>query len=482
MPHRRLMRRRSFVFGALAAGGAALCPRLARAAAPRRILVLGAGLAGLAAAYELRRAGHQVTLIEARDRAGGRVYTVREPFADGQHAEAGALFVPNNHDLTLRYAKLVGLSLEPAMPLFESRLYFVHGKRVVPSSSGAEWPYELSAAEREAGRAGLWQRYLGDAQKLVGDMSAASWPSAPGLADLDRMSGAEFLRSRGASPGAVALLRVGFLDLMGDGIESYSALQMLQRVALAERAGQRTYVIRDGSDRLAQGLAAMLGSSIRYRSRVVRLEPGERSAAVVVEHDGVRQRLSADRIICTLPLPVLRGIEVSPSFSREKKRAIDELRYTSVVRVLMQFGEKFWNADNLHVLTTTDLPIAWLFEHTVNQPGRRGILEAQAVGAAARRLAAMPEAERVEFALSQVEQVYPGARRHYQRAQSHSWDADPWARGAFAYFRPGQMVALAPHLARPEGAVHFAGDHTSLWSGWMQGALESGLRAAGEMA
>lgn len=477
-----MMRRRLLALATLVAAIAPLCPRLLRAATPRQVIVLGAGLAGLAAAYELRRAGHEVTVIEARDRAGGRVNTLREPFADGLHAEAGALFIPQNHALTLGYARLFGLALEPAMPLFESRLYFVRGQRVVPASSGVEWPFELSAAEKELGRAGLWRRYVDDALDVLGDVAAPGWPAGRALAEIDRMSGAEFLRSRGASAATLALLRVGFLDLMGDGIESYSALQMLQRVALAKRAGERSYVIRDGSDRLAQEFAKALAGSVQYRSRVVRIEPGERSAGVVVEREGRRERLAADRIVCTVPFSVLRRIEVSPPFSGEKKHAIDELPYTSVVRVLLQFGEKFWNADNLHVLTNTDMPIAWFFEHTVNQPGRRGILEAQAVGAAARRLGAMRETERIEFALSQLAQIYPGARKHYEQARSYSWDEDPWARGAFAHFRPGQMVALMPHLARPEGAVSFAGDHTSLWSGWMQGALESGLRAAREVS
>jgi monoamine oxidase len=476
-----MMRRRLLALAALAAI-APLCPGVLRAATPRKVIVLGAGLAGLAAAYELRRAGHDVMVVEARDRAGGRVHTVRQPFAEGLHAEAGGLFIPQNHDLTLGYARSFGLSLEPAMPLFESRLYFVRGKRVVPASSGVEWPFELSAAEKELGRAGLWRRHVDDALDMLGDVDAPGWPAGHALAELDRMSGSEFLRSRGASPAVLALLRVGFLDLMADGIESYSALQMLQRCALAKRAGERTYVIRDGSDRLAQEFAKALARSILYRSSVVRIERGERSASVVVEREGRRERLAGDCIVCTLPFSVLRHIEISPPFSGEKKHAIDQLPYTSVVRVLLQFGEKFWNADNLHVLTNTDMPMAWFFEHTVNQPGRRGILEGQAVGAAARRLGAMRETERIEFALSQLVQIYPDARQHYEQARSYSWDEDPWARGAFAYFRPGQMVALMPHLGRPEGGVYFAGDHTSRWSGWMQGALESGLRAAREVS
>ena len=173
---------------------------------------------------------------------------------------------------------------------------------------------------------------------------------------------------------------------------------------------------------------------------------------------------------------------MSPPFSDEKKQAIDQLPYTSVVRVLLQFGEKFWNADNLHVLTNTDMPMAWFFEHTVNQPGRRGILEAQAVGAAARRLGAMRETERIEFALSQLAQIYPDARQHYEQARSYSWDEDPWARGAFALLPPRADGGIDAAPGRPEGGVYFAGDHTSRWSGWMQGALESGLRAAREVS
>jgi monoamine oxidase len=94
----------------------------------------------------------------------------------------------------------------------------------------------------------------------------------------------------------------------------------------------------------------------------------------------------------------------------------------------------------------------------------------------------MPEHERIEVALSQVEQVFPGARKHYERGASKSWDEDPWARGAFSYFRPGEMMPFVAQLPRPEGRVHFAGDHTSLWSGWMQGAIESGRRAAREVS
>ena len=486
------MKRRGFLgLAAFAAASLPACSRLnagagngpltERSGARGKVIVLGAGLAGLAAGEALAQAGHEVTILEASARAGGRVRTLREPFADGQHAEAGALFVPSNHDLTLSTLKRFGLSLEPATPWFEARLTYVRGRRVVTNwDANVQWPFELTPEERALGRLGMWHKYLIEAVAALGDVTAPGWAPDPKLEALDRMSAAEFLRSRGASAEAVALLRVGYLDMSGDGIDSYSALQMLQQLALTQTARQR-YTVSGGTDLLPQAFAARLAARIRYASPVVRIEPGETSASVVIGQEGRHQRLTADHVVCTLPFPVLRRIEISRPFSPQKTRAIEQLPYKSIARVFLQFGRKAWTAENLYVLTTTDLPVKWVFEHTVNQPGRRGILEAQAYGAEARRLCGMPEGERIAFALQQLEQIFPGVRADYERGTSICWDDEPRARGAYAYFRPGQMLSFLPHLARPEGRVHFAGEHTSAWPGWMQGALESGLRAAREI-
>lgn len=448
---------------------------------PKKVIVLGAGLAGLAAGYELAQAGHDVTILEARARPGGRVDTLRE-FADTLHAEAGAQFVPSSHHLTLRYVKLAGLSVKPAIPLFEARLFYVRGRHVVPNwGTKASWPFELTPEEDRLGRYGMWDKYVGEALAALGDVTAPHWPAEPGLAALDRMSFAEFLRSRGASPGAVALLRVGYADLIGEGIESYSALQMLQGLALTRTDRQR-YVISGGSDLLPKALAARLGALIRYRSPVVRIEPGASSASVVVKQGERHERLTAGHVVCTIPFSALRHLEASAPFSPQKQRIIEQLPYTSVCRIFLQFRRRTWRSQHLYVSAATDLPVKWVFEHTVNQPGRRGILEAQATGAEARKLGRMALADQAAFALSQLEQIFPGIREDYERAASKCWDEDAWARGAFAYFQPGQMISFLPELVRAEGRVHFAGEHTSAWSGWMEGALESGLRAAREVA
>ena len=474
------MNRRQFL-GLAAASLSACSLNSQRESAPKRIIVIGAGLAGLAAGYELTQAGHDVVILEARARPGGRVETLRKPFSDGLHADAGAHFIPNNHDLTIRYTRLFKLTLEPSTPLFEARLFYVHDQRVV-ANYGVEvdWPFDLTPEERKLGRLGMWERYISAALEDLGDVTAPGWPEGHRLERYDRMTAAELLRSRGASPGAVALLRVGYLDLIGDGIDSYSALQMLHNLALRQMETVR-YTISGGTDLLPKAFAERLTGKIRYESPVVRIEPGEASASVVVGRQGQHERLTADHIVCTIPFSVLKGVDVSPAFSQGKTRAVQELPYTSIARVYLQFGRKIWTTENLYVTAATDLPIKWLFEHTINQPGRRGILEAQASGVEGRRVTRMTEDDRIQFALGNVERVFPGIRDDFERGTSKAWDEDPWAHGAFAYFGPGQMLALLPDIARPEGRVHFAGEHTSPWSAWMQGALESGLRVTREI-
>src|SRR5688572_24662594 len=142
------------------------------------------------------------------------------------------------------------------------------------------------------------------------------------------MTGAQFLQSRGASPAAVTLLGLGYLELAGDGVGSYSALAMLRDLE-HRRAEKASFAIAGGNDRLPRALAAHLGERLRYRTPVVRIEPGARSVTVVVRDGGAPGRIEADRVVCTVPGSVLKSIEVVPAWSAAKRRALDALSYTS---------------------------------------------------------------------------------------------------------------------------------------------------------
>lgn len=444
---------------------------------PQRVVIIGAGLAGLVAAYELMRAGHAITLLEARLRPGGRVHTLRE-FSDGLYAEAGALFIPDHHELTLRYARLFDLTLVRIPERGAARWYYLRGRRFRARLS-VDLPLDLTLEERQMGPAGLWRHYIDPVLPEIGDPTLPGWPPES-LYKYDGMSFAEFLRTRGASEGAIALLRVSYLDLWGDGIETVSALGLLRDLAL-RRGERRTYAIRGGNDLLPRAFAERLKEQIYYGAAVTRLEQNGEGVRVFYRQAGEQRVIAADRAICAIPFSCLRRLEIEPPFSEEKQRAIAELPYTFVSRVYLQARRRYWSTGEGPAAADTDLPIMWVWEPTFLQPGPRGILESYTAGVHARKIAALKEGERIRLAAEEMEKVYPGMQANLEGGASFCWDEEEWSRGGYVWFKPGQMRTFLAHITRPEGRIYFAGEHASPWPGWMQGALSSGLRAAREV-
>jgi monoamine oxidase len=453
---------------------------LERTSSPKKVIVVGAGLAGLSAAYQLAEAGHDVTLLEATTRPGGLVQTLREPFSDGLYADAGAMFIPENHDIPLRYVKLFNLPLKPFFPQGLARVYYLAGTRfTVPEGEDAEWPLDLTPAERKLGLNGMRNEYVTSMLDEIGDPTAPGWPPEA-VKKYDRISFGAFLRQRGASPAAVALLSLGAWNQWGEGVDTVSALLVLRGAALRQYARQFSR-IDGGNDRLPRAFATRLAERIRYGAPVVRIEHNPKSVRVVFLQSGRKEAMTADRVICAIPFSVLRRIEIAPPLSAEKREAIAQLPYSSATRVFLQMRRKFWLEQGLSGWALTDLPISSISEATANESGLRGILGTYMSGLQARQFAAMDEGERINLTLEQAEKIFPGIRENCEGGTSIAWDEIPWARGAAPWLRPGQMTTLLPHIARPEGRVHFAGEHTSAWTRWMQGALESGQRAAREV-
>lgn len=452
---------------------------LERTGTPKKVIIIGAGLAGLSAAYELTQAGHDVTVLEARTRPGGRVHTLREPFAEGLYAEAGASRIPNHHHFTLKYVELFGLTLDPFQPPDLQSVYYVRGKRIpVRPGQNVDWPYALTPEERALGLNGMRQKYIWSMLTEVGDVTDPNWPPPDVLRKYDQMNRSDFWRSRGASPEAIALLSLGGID---DRAETWSTLFMLRNQALNQKL-TGYYKIRGGNDLLPRAFAIRLAGKINYAAPVVRIEQSVQHVKAVFVRSGVHYALTGDHLICAVPFSVQKNIEVAPAFSVEKQQAIEQLPYLSASKIFLQSKKRFWDSEGKSGFATTDLPISQVWHMTYKQPGTRGILQAFPISLHSRRMTAMAEQERNNFALEQVEMIYPGIREHFDGGVTKCWDDDEWARGASAYYKPGQFSTLLPHVARPEGRIHFAGEHTSVWiDGWMQGALESGNRVAREV-
>jgi len=450
------------------------------AAAPQTIIVIGAGMAGLSAALDLVAKGHDVIVLEARTRPGGRVFTIRAPFADGRYVDGGAMQVFDSHARVQRYIQQLGLEIDPIRPAPGIAVRHVMGKRI-ESKPGERivWPFELTAAEREIDGRMLWQKYVGPAVQEVVEAESHD-PSLRSLEKYDRITFSDFLRAQGASPAAMAILAIGLPSGLGDGPDHVSALDLL-REAGHRQAAKQSFTIRGGTDRLPKALATQLGDRIHYGSPVVRLEQQPNGVRVVAMQGGAPRTFTADRIVCTIPFTVLRRLEISPALGREKRAAVEQLQYTSVARVYVQTRTRFWSTDGFSGNASTDLPVMGVYERTINQPGTRGILESYMAGANARRATASSEADRLTMTLAGMAKVYPRIIEQYEGGASKCWDEDEWARGAYAWFEPGQMMRLMPHVARPEGRIHFAGEHTSTWPGWMEGALESAERVVREI-
>jgi monoamine oxidase len=141
---------------------------------------------------------------------------------------------------------------------------------------------------------------------------------------------------------------------------------------------------------------------------------------------------------------------------------------------------RFWADDGLNGFADADFP-GEIWHPTFDRPGPRGLLQLFPELAPARILERLPNSERVAAAAEMVDRVSPGLRERLEGGVSKCWAEDPWARGAIVLPGPGQMTQLFPHTATPEGRVHFAGEHTSMFMGWMEGALRSGIRAAQEV-
>jgi monoamine oxidase len=359
---------------------------------PRKVIVVGAGLAGLAAGYELARAGHGVTIFEAQERTGGRVLTLRD-FADGLYADAGAARLPSDHDWTMKYVKEFGLPLVPFYP--RGGLYTLQRRG---SRSEVGWKQFAAGLEESVGV------HLGD---------AAQW-----------------------------------------------------------------FRIEGGNDLLPKAFAARLGEKIVYGAAVKRIEQDGEGVGVRFVRGGSEGSARADYLVCAVPFTLLRKMEVTPPFSKKKRKVVEGLNYHSAARVFLQFRKRFWEGGTANGFgLVTDLP-AEVWPASFGQPGERGLLQSYLRHGASLELLGLGGRERVAASLERMEQVLPGARANFETGASKFWREDEWAGGAWGLAEDDEELG---RVVRPEGRVHFAGEHASRWPSWMQGALESGHRAAREI-
>lgn len=446
----------------------------------RRVIIIGAGISGLCAAWSLRGAGFSPIILERTRRVGGRIFTLRGYFEE-QHVELGATRIPDNHPLPLTYIRHFGLPLVEYPSRDQTQIYSVQGRRFRGNHGrGAEYHDDLglTAEELRLEAHGLHDHYSQRALSILSDPRASDWPST-----LDRKAfqGQSFLQSLdklGASAIAKEICRAH----AGTIIDVYDALFWLaaQRI---EGETQKTYAIADGNDRLTSCFAEALGDCIVLGAHVQAVRSQSNRVCVDYVRDGRAESVQGDYVICCVPHRILLEVEFHPQLSAAKIAAIREVPMGQVTRLNYQFSRRFWNLDEgvrgLQIACTTG-PIERIWDLTALQPGPNGILVAYAEHEHAAALDRLPSDEtRLERGLEEIDALFPNARAAFLKGLSFSWNQS-WTRGAWAAFLPDQMRYLAD-FQHAEGRVFFASDYMSFHNAWMQGALEAAHFAVAEV-
>ena len=399
----------------------------------KHVVVVGAGLAGLTCARRLQQLGFRVSVLEARDRVGGRVLTLRGTFGGGRYAEAGAEFVAVHHEQTLGLLRQLGIAFEFA-DRFSRDVY-------------------------RRGRRHSFRRFLTDTTgEDIGRFRArvARLRASPAL---DTRSAAWLIRDLGLSDRARFL--IGHELREGYGVEpEYLSLLFFVQQSRVSRDAATVFRVRGGADRLPLALARGLDVSLEEPASHI-----ERKASGV-SVDGI----DADFCVVTVPVPVLASMEFEPELPPVVEAAIERLAYGHGVKTVLEYER----LPTRGVVADLTLQTAWDAGSrlvTAYTTGRNGLL----LGSVSRRTRPLLVAD-------ELDEVYPGSRAFYERGESVAWHLDGWSQGTAVAYAPTQVNRFQAALRRPLGRVHFAGEHTDAFAGTMEGAIRSGRRAAEAIA
>ena len=431
------------------------------------VIVAGAGLAGLTAAYDLAAMGADVTVVDARERVGGRVWTIHEGFADRQHAEAGGDMIESEQKTIRELASSLDLKLTRILRggFGYARVDAQGRPRLLKRTIGRGWDRLSSALEP-------WTTSY--------KLTEQRWDS-PIAADIARRSVAQWLDEGGADEelrATAAGLRGFFLA----DPEELSLIALVDQFSNSDQPGPfEMYRIVGGNGRLPAALAAKLGARVRLGTELVAVSVRGQHVHATVKHQRTSATMTSDYLVLALPASVLRRVPIVPALPAMQHQAIASLQYGRATKTLLQFDRRFWRAPGTPRAFGSPLPFGALWEGNEEQAGKPGIMTLLAGGAASDATQAVVVSEGIEKFASSLSWIGNGPARLLASRQV-VWEADPLARGGYAFFGPTFNPSWRDWLARPHGRLFFAGEHTSVrWQGYMNGAVETGRRAALEV-
>ncbi|HLE91118.1 MAG TPA: NAD(P)/FAD-dependent oxidoreductase [Anaerolineales bacterium] len=437
----------------------------------KTVTVIGAGLAGLSAAYDLQRAGWNVTVLEARERVGGRVYSVRS-FSNGLVAEAGGEFIEDNHIRMLALAKQFDLKLGRvgSWQGQEGDWGSFEGKSG-PMSDVKIWGMDLHSEIEK-----IW-RAVAELGKHVPN------PDQPQAArearHLDEQSAADWLEALDAHPLAKNYFIQHIRSEYTTEPECFSLLDLARNAAMYYGTLERqpNWRVIGGNDLIPRALADAL-PDVRLNAVVTSISAMDDGVIVAHKTGNSYRTISFAFAILAVPLPTARLIKFDPPLPSAHQRMVDEVSYGAVTKVMIEYRKRFWNERGWNGRLATDAPIVYTWHDTSHLENEHGILMAYTGGGPGERLAALSDEERIRVAVAEAEKVFPGSSELIEHTATVAWPNELYTRGSYMALAPGEVTDHWRTLSEPAGRLFFAGEHATAIQGFMEGALESGQRAA----
>lgn len=454
--------RRDFLksLGATAVGLVA-APAVISQRRQKTCVVIGAGFAGLAAAYKLKNAGWKVTVLEARDRIGGRVFSHKFLSTD-LICELGAEWVGESHE------RIKALCRDFNIPL-QRHQFDDHLLRNGQVYHPGEWGFSPHAKA-------AFEKLIASYERLT--------PLAK--SKLDKYDWWTYLEKIGFGPDDLRLRDLMDSTDFGESIRHVSAFAALAEYAESSPHNEMDYKMTGGNSRLAEEFAKRIGrDNIKLKSAVQEIK---QARGLVTVSYGMFPRntppdiyfppevLRADAVICTVPINSLLKIGFDPALPPAQQDAAERLTYARICKNSILFDERFWKAETFSMVS--DVTSHYYFHSTQNQPGKQGILTSYAIGEKADVLASQSDERRMRVITNDLIDFNPNATKLARGIASYAWQRDEFTDGAYALYKPGQWFGIRPILARPHGKVLFAGEHIADWQGFMEGAIETGEAAA----
>jgi monoamine oxidase len=443
--------RRQFlkILGAGAAGIALAPNDLFAQKRKKSCVIIGAGFAGLAAAYKLQNAGWNVTVLEARNRIGGRVFSHSLPQNPNLVCELGAEWVGESHE------RIKALCSDFKIPLQRHQFddYLLQNGKV---SRPNQWGFSAEA-------------------KTAFDKIKAGYEKLTALqqAKLDKLDWWTYLEKIGYSQDDLILRDLMDSTDFGESIRHVSAFGALAEYAESSPKNEMDYKMTGGNSRLAEEFTKRIGEeNIKLNAFVTEIN---QRAGIVTVKTGTGD-FKADACICTAPVASLNKIKFDPPLPPAQAEAAQKLIYSRIIKNSVLYEKRFWKDENFSMVS--DVASHYYFHSTQNQAGKEGILTAYAIGEKADILASQSDERRLKIITRDLVDFNEDAPKLAKGIASYAWQRDKYTQGAYALYRPGQWFGIRPLLQRPHLKVLFAGEHLADWQGFMEGAIETGETAA----